>query len=1157
MSDGRPPLPLAALLDDQRRCWQGGAAPPVEEYLARHPGLADDADAVLDLIFQEIILREQRGEVPQLEEYLRRFPRLADTLRLQFSVDRALWEASAGAATPSPHGSAPDTLPLPGELPGGAAPSFDGYEILGPLGRGGMGVVYKAWHLPLRRVVALKVLRGAADAGPQEVARFRAEAEAVARLQHPNIVQVHEVGGPPSRPYLALEYVEGGSLAGRLDGTPWPAHPAAELVEALARAVHHAHERGIVHRDLKPANVLLQARGSEPGGSGIPKIADFGLAKLLVGGGGSLTGSGQILGTPSYMAPEQAAGRSRQVGPAADVYALGAILYELMTGRPPFKGETPQETLLQVLTEEPVPPSRLRPKTPRDLETICLHCLHKDARRRYGSAAALADDLRRFQAGEPVHARPVGPLGRLGRWARRNRAVAGLLLAVILLLAAGSGTSTALWLRASASGRKAGEERDRAEANFRLSLRAVEEYLTRVGDSEELKAYGLEKLRQSLLETANGFYQRFVAEHGDDPQLEEQLARAYHQLGRISIELGELPRAVELCGRMRDLCAARAARRADDRKAREQLADSLSTLCHIYVRLSRWDEAEAAGIESLRLRERLSRENPESDEAVSDIAEVQSQLAALYRELGRWDDVEARHAEARRLRAGVCERHPGHAEYRANLAVSLNNLGTLHQERGQRDKAVASLNEARALREQLHREHPEVPDYTADLAYTLINLATLPNTAGRFDEALPLCKAARDLLTELTRTHPYVVRYRSNCARCNVNLADLYYKTRELDKAERAASEARTLFADLVRQRPDQPEYAYGLSQALNNQALNLFLLKRPKEADEACVEAVKVLEVLCREHPKVPDYQKALAGILLNQGAFLAEAGRPGEAAAAWRRGAAVAKALSDAHPAIIEYQVTLAKCYHNSGTACETQGQPDEAEALYKQAADVNERIWRQHPELVEVGVNLAEVYIDLAVLDIGRARHQAVIGWCDRGLVPAEEVLRRAEGHPRARATVSDLRWNRAVSRGQLGGYAEAVKDWDRAVDLAAAERKDTVRAHRALCLAHAGDLTRSAAEVGALAGSKNVDGPGCYSLATACALVAAAGGSAESSERLAAQAVEWLARATAAGYFRTPANREQMTKDADLNSLRLRADFKSWLAALGEDSGNPPR
>jgi WD40 repeat protein len=336
------------------------------------------------------------------------------------------------ATLPPRMDAAPGTLPY-AQAAGPAAPTVPGYELLGELGRGGMGVVYKARQVALNRVVALKMVLSGGHASPEELARFRSEAEAVARLQHPNIVQIHEVGEVGGLPYFSLEFCPGGSLAQKLDGTPLPPKQAAELVEKLAGAMHAAHNAGVVHRDLKPANVLLAADGT-------PKVTDFGLAKKLDATDGP-TRSGAIMGTPSYMAPEQAGGDGKKVGPAADTYALGAILYELLTGRPPFKAATSLDTMLQVIEQEPVPPSRLNAQAPRDLETIALKCLNKQAVKRYDTAAALADDLRRWQNGEPIAARPTGSLERAAKWARRRPAVAALLaLALVTVIIGVSGT---------------------------------------------------------------------------------------------------------------------------------------------------------------------------------------------------------------------------------------------------------------------------------------------------------------------------------------------------------------------------------------------------------------------------------------------------------------------------------------------------------------------------------------------------------------------------------------------------------------------------------------------------------------------------------------------------------------------------------------------
>jgi WD40 repeat protein/serine/threonine protein kinase len=503
---------------DQRHRWQLGERPTLESYLAQHPELAASPEAVLGLVGHELRLRHEAGIPPTLEEYQRRFPHLADLLRDRFealtdpagssektpvlSASRTgpadAWATVNPEASPDatpdlarpPAGTGDDWATVTGEAqPAAAGPQklpLAGYEILSELGRGGMGVVYKARDRKLRRLVALKMILAGEHAGAREMLRLRGEAEAVARLQHPNIVQIFEIGEADGLPFLALEYCPGGSLASRLQGTPLPPRQAAELLVVLARAIAHAHQSGIIHRDLKPGNILLQKKAeatpktesvtAETGFSLAdyePKVSDFGLAKRLDQGGSTITGA--VLGTPSYMAPEQARGTQEDIGRGADVYALGAILYELLTGRPPFRAASPWDTVQQVLTEEPVPPSEIQSKTPRDLETICLKCLEKTPARRYDSAEDLTADLQRYLNDEPILARRTSRLERLLKWARRRKALAALVVVsflaatALLILAAISWQRTVELARAVVDMKEAEGRRDRAVSEERAA----------------------------------------------------------------------------------------------------------------------------------------------------------------------------------------------------------------------------------------------------------------------------------------------------------------------------------------------------------------------------------------------------------------------------------------------------------------------------------------------------------------------------------------------------------------------------------------------------------------------------------------------------------------------------------------------------------------
>ena len=302
---------------------------------------------------------------------------------------------------------------------------FGNYDVLEQIGQGGMGAVYRARQRTLNRVVALKLMLAGSRATEAEIKRFHTEAKAAATLQHPNVVAIHEVGEHEGQHYFSMDYIEGQSLADVICRTPLPATRAARYVKIIAEAIHYAHQQGILHRDLKPHNVLIDAQDE-------PRITDFGLARQI-NVESDLTLSGAVLGTPSYMPPEQAAGKRREIGRASDVYSLGAILYDLLTGHPPFRADTPLDTLRQVIDTEPAPPRLVNRKVPRDLETICLKCLAKTPAQRYSSAQELADDLGRFLRQEPIHARPVGSVGRMWRWSRRQPALAGLAGAVGVL----------------------------------------------------------------------------------------------------------------------------------------------------------------------------------------------------------------------------------------------------------------------------------------------------------------------------------------------------------------------------------------------------------------------------------------------------------------------------------------------------------------------------------------------------------------------------------------------------------------------------------------------------------------------------------------------------------------------------------------------------
>jgi len=644
----------------------------------------------------------------------------------------------------------------------GPLPSIPGYEVLGVLGRGGMGVVYKARHLKLNRLVALKMILAGSHAGARELARFQVEAEAIARLQHPNIVQVYEIGEHEGKPFFSLEFCGGGSLAQKLSGTPLPAHQAAALVETLARAMQAAHDRNIIHRDLKPGNILLASGGRKPpdgapatenahesGGLrpplAIPKITDFGLAKKLDEAG--QTKAGAIMGTPSYMAPEQAGGDSSAVGPLADVYALGAILYECLTGRPPFMAASSLETIVQVTHDEPVPPSQLQSKTPKDLETICLKCLQKSPAKRFASATHLADDLGRFLRGEPVLARPVGRVARVWRWCRRSPALAAASAAAVLgaFLALATFGVAFLWVVQSRN-----DAVDAADKEFTQRVRAegLAEQNDLLAKKENEGRLIAERATQKALAAADAeskakaTAQRLAEDYKRATEKAlaaadaESKAKATAEKRLVLVEKGVAiiasifkdidPRAPEKGGpHLLEQLAATLEKTADtlnrdlsdDPKTLGRLqgilGDTLTNLGHAKKGIEILAKAHAAMEASF---------GPDHPDTLSALAN----LAHGYQADGRSDKALPMYEEV------LAKRKARHGPDHPDTLNSLNNLATAYQAAGLWAKAIPLFEENLAkVRISLGPDHPGTMTSMSNLAITYLY-------AGQVAKALPL-----------------------------------------------------------------------------------------------------------------------------------------------------------------------------------------------------------------------------------------------------------------------------------------------------------------------------------------------------------------------------------------------------------------------------------
>ncbi|MGL4551932.1 MAG: protein kinase domain-containing protein, partial [Gemmataceae bacterium] len=765
-------------------------------------------------------------------------PDLADELRSFFADQDRLDRAAA---------------PLRGLARAATWPPVIGpYRVLGEIARGGMAVVLLARHEALGREVALKWALGGRHAGATQLQRFRREAAAAAGLDHPNLVPLYEVGEHDGVPYFAMKRLRCSLADERRRRTFTPAEAAA-VVAAAARAVHHAHQRGLLHRDLKPANILLDAAGT-------PCVADFGLARRH--DADRLTGTGAVLGTPAYMSPEQARGDAAAVTVASDVYGLGAVLSELLAGRPPFAGATPMDVLRRVLDDDPPPPPG-----PRDLRVVALKCLAKDPSRRYASAAELADDLDRFRAGEPVRARPAGVAERLWRGAARRPAVTLLAAAVL----AGLGLAGQQWHRAERALdearralRRAEEERDRADASFRQAHAAVNDFT--VSFSDELARFpGVQGLRQRLLLQARRYFEDFVARREGNASLRRELADTHAAIGQMTGAIGERRAAKAAFETALALYRALHAADPDDPALWPKLA---GTVTNVAVHEDR-PAADARFEEARRLYAGFLARAPDDPALAAGLALAAGNRGVTLMELGR-------HSEARPLLEEAIGRTPGLSG--GELAGMIDNYGTLLSRTSRRPEALCAYQRAEALRAGV-----EPRDAAAEcaLAATRHHLGLELRAAGltaAADEALARSLAGRRRVAD---ENPLVVRYQTDLAGGLTALALTLTGPDERPRGLELLNEACAIFERVSALDPANPDLRRNAGQAWYDLGVARGALgQRPAEG-EAFAKAAAIQRPLFAADPGDPGRRGALGRTLNNLGLNHAARGLLAEAVA------------------------------------------------------------------------------------------------------------------------------------------------------------------------------------------------------------------------------------------------------------------------------------
>ncbi len=678
----------------------------------------------------------------------------------------------------------------------GALPQQIGrYSISRVLGRGGLGIVYLGYDPPLKRWVAVKRILAEGRSHPQAVARFRVEAEAIARLDHPNIIKVYEVGEDAGQSYLALELVEGPTLAAHLVDGPLAPHAAAKLIAAIAHAVGHAHQHGVVHRDLKPANILLVGvRGPGSGVSAVgpsltpdpypltPKVADFGLAKQL-GHDEGLTQTGIVLGTPMYMAPEQTVGDPAAVGPAADVWALGVILYECLTGRPPFRGVTTLATMELARTGDPLSPRSVLPSVPHDLSTICLKCLEKNPTQRYPTANDLANDLEAWLAGRPIQARPAGRIARGLKWARRNPTGAALAAAAVVVpvLAAAGITIHSIRLQDALDQKTAEEQRTRAEKNRadendRQARAALRKMLDHMTDRRYVGVPRIRELHKAQAEEALAYFQH-VSTHRDDPSPEVRYDAALANLdaAKLAEALGRTDEGVTYARRGESAFRQLVDEFPEDRRYRLQFALALSWLgAYRTTTDGVIDQNVRDFTDAIRILRSLASDPTASLAEQVALANAVNTLGAVHFKANRFVEAEEHFREAYESRKALTIRHPENQDLPRQLAQNALNLGLCYQMAQRPEEATRLNDEAGAILQKLLDADPDDRGAAANLAIVRVIRSYLHEVEGRRATAIDQLSRLVAPLDRLVLLEPSDSRIRDALFRVHGRRAELY-----------------------------------------------------------------------------------------------------------------------------------------------------------------------------------------------------------------------------------------------------------------------------------------------------------------------------------------------------------------------------------------------
>ena len=793
----------------------------------------------------------------------------------------------------------------------------------------------------LHREVALKEIQQQFASDPDSRARFIQEAEITGGLEHPGIVPVYGLGQyDDGRPFYAMRFVRGDSLKEAVRRYHDSRRAGSNVSTAMlafrqllgrfvdvCNAVEYAHSRGVLHRDLKPGNIML-------GKYGETLVVDWGLAKIVgrkethatsaehtlkpsSGGGSSPTHFGAAVGTPGFMSPEQAEGRLDQLGPASDVYSLGATLYHVLAGKVPFGGNDVEDVLRRVQVGDFPTPRSLDPAIPRPLEAICLKAMARKPRDRYASPRELADDVERWLADEPVTAYQDPPVARASRWARRHKVAVAATMALLLTVLVGVSIGAILLAKANRNIRSANELARQNEAiasqNFQMAQQAVDDYMTTVSEETLLGEPGMQPLRSKLLDHALQYYRSFITQKSDDPQLQFELGRANLLVGRISQQIGSYQEAVEAFNRAINIHEQLLPLSPGQLAVARQAAECYEALGSALVQSGQMSAAEAAYAAALSLLQPLRKKEPDNPGVLKSLESLSTHMGALKHDRGQFDDAHALYEQSRELCEKILAVVPDDTCARDSLAAAFHNLASLARETGKQGESVSYLQQAIAIREKLVEEHPRHPFYQEKLALSYDSLGNTLRELGRPAEAINIYQQATTISEQLVAENPAIPAYRNKLASEYSNLASAYRDTGQDDESTRLNLQANKIWQDLVRQ------------------------------------------------YPAIVDYRKTLGMNYYNTGNQVLDAG-PSQAVEYYRQAIDVQGRLVADFPDVFEYRGDLAQSYNNCAAALDLL-KDGEAEAMHHQALALREQLVKEQPDLPELRNQLASSYFNLA--------------------------------------------------------------------------------------------------------------------------------------------------------------------------------------------------